>query len=253
VEAGQFTRVPKRKVSDEIFLMLQEKIFLGELKAGEKLPPERELSSKLGVTRVPLREALKRLQAMNLIEVRHGDGIYVLDYEKNAGSEFLMSVIQCGLPLEKRILHSILEFRLIVVPELFRLAAANAKQEHIDRLEEIVAAQRGALNDRQRMMELDFEFHTEVTRASGNLFAQLLYNTLRPVYLTLSQKFFEALPDMSVVPENADRAVQAIKDRDGERLAAQARFLLQLVDEFMLSEFAEDVVPNTAASREEAH
>ncbi|MBK7994906.1 MAG: FadR family transcriptional regulator [Blastocatellia bacterium] len=69
METTNFFPMVKRKVSDEIFLMLQEKIFLGVLKAGEKLPPERELSRQLGVTRVPLREALKRLQAMKLVEV----------------------------------------------------------------------------------------------------------------------------------------------------------------------------------------
>ena len=118
METTNFFPMVKRKVSDEIFLMLQEKIFLGVLKAGEKLPPERELSRQLGVTRVPLREALKRLQAMKLVEVRHGDGIYILDYQRNGSFEFLMSVIQSGLPLEKKLVQSVLEFRLIVLPKM---------------------------------------------------------------------------------------------------------------------------------------
>ena len=147
MEIREFPRMPRRKVSDEIFLMLQEKIFLGELKPGEKLPPERELSRQLGVTRVPLREALKRLQAMKLIEVRHGDGIYILDYERHASFDFLMSVIQCGLPLEQRVVRSMLEFRMLVVPELFRLAARNAMPEHIEKLEELIEQERAAGND----------------------------------------------------------------------------------------------------------
>jgi GntR family transcriptional regulator, transcriptional repressor for pyruvate dehydrogenase complex len=173
---------------------------------------------------------------MKLIEVRHGDGIYVLDYEQHASFEFLMSVIQCGLPLEQRIVRSVLEFRKLVVPELFRLAAENAKPENLARLEEIVERERAAIDDWQHMMELDFEFHTEVARASGNLFAQLLYNSLRPVYLTLSSKFFQAIPDLRVVPQNAERAVQAIREKDGETIAANTRYLLQLVNDFMLQE-----------------
>ncbi|MEW6733467.1 MAG: FadR/GntR family transcriptional regulator [Acidobacteriota bacterium] len=244
VEAERFPRVPRRKVSEEIFLMLQEKIFLGELKPGEKLPPERELSRQLGVTRVPLREALKRLQALKLVEVRHGDGIYVLDYQEHASIDFLMSVIQSGLPLEKRIVRSVLEFRLLVVPELFRMAATNATPEHIERLEAIVAEQRTMQEDRTRMMELDFKFHTEMARASGNIFAQLLYNSLRPVYLTISAHFFQAIPDLQQVIRNSEIVLDALRRRDGETLANNTRYFLALVNDFMLNELAQNFEPS---------
>jgi GntR family transcriptional regulator, transcriptional repressor for pyruvate dehydrogenase complex len=244
VEVSHFPRMPRRKVSDEIYLMLQEKIFLGELKPGEKLPPERELSRQLGVTRVPLREALKRLQAMKLIEVRHGDGIYILDYERHASFDFLMSVIQCGLPLEKRIVRSVLEFRALVVPELFRLAAHNALPEHIKKLEDIIEQERAAGDDRHRMIELDFEFHTEMARASGNLFAQLLYNSLRPVYLMLSAKYFEALPDLQQVPRHAEIVLNALKERDGDTLARNTRYFLELSNDFMLQDAEQDREPS---------
>lgn len=234
METDNFPRMVRRKVSDEIFLMLQEKIFLGALKPGEKLPPERELSRQLGVTRVPLREALKRLQAMKLVEVRHGDGIYVLDYQSTGSFEFLMSVIQSGLPLEKKLVKSVLEFRLMVVPELFRVAAKNATEENIKKLEEIVAKQREAGNDRKRLMELDFEFQTEMARASGNLFAQLLYNSLKPVYLTLSAQFFQAIPDPESIPTHAELLINALKTRDGDTLARNTRYFLELANAFML-------------------
>ncbi|MBN8724479.1 MAG: FadR family transcriptional regulator [Acidobacteria bacterium] len=235
METTNFFPMVKRKVSDEIFLMLQEKIFLGVLKAGEKLPPERELSRQLGVTRVPLREALKRLQAMKLVEVRHGDGIYILDYQSNGSFEFLMSVIQSGLPLEKKLVQSVLEFRLIVVPELFRLAAKNATEESIKKLEVIVEQEKLSCNDRDKLMELDFEFHTEVARASGNVFAQLLYNSLRPVYLTLSKKFFQTIPDLKQVPIQAESVVASLKNRDADKLARDTRYFLELVNDFMLA------------------
>lgn len=235
METEQFTPVAKRKVSDEIFLMLQEKIFLAILKPGEKLPPERELSRQLGVTRVPLREALKRLQAMNLIEVRHGDGIYVLDYQSNGSFEFLMSVIQSGLPLEQRLVKSLLEFRLIVVPELFRLAAKNATEENVKKLEEIVEKEKQSYSNRTRLMELDFEFQTEIARASGNLFAQLLYNSLRPVYLTLSSQFFQAVPEPEQIPVHAELVLNALKARDGDTLARTTRYFLELANEFMVT------------------
>jgi len=235
LETEQFLPVARRKVSDEIFLMLQEKIFLGALKPGEKLPPERELSRQLGVTRVPLREALKRLQAMKLIEVRHGDGIYVLDYQSNGSFEFLMSVIQSGLPLEHRLVKSLLEFRLIVVPELFRLAAKNATKENIKKLEEIIEKERQDSSNRNRLMELDFEFHTEVARASGNLFAQLLYNSLRPVYLTLSAQFFQTIPDPQQIPIQAEMVLAALKAKDGDTLARNTRYFLELANDFMIA------------------
>lgn len=240
MEAVQFPRMPRRKVSDEIFLMLQEKIFLGELKPGEKLPPERDLSKQLGVTRVPLREALKRLQAMKLVEVRHGDGIYILDYERHASLEFITSVILSGLPINHYIVRSVLEFRMLLMPELFRLAAKNATPENIKRLEELNEQMRHVGENRDRITDLDFEFNYEIARASGNLFAQLLFNSMHPVYLKLSEQFFSALPGVEQVVRNNEAILKLIREHDGDTLARNTRFFLELSNDFMLSQMTAD-------------
>ena len=68
---------------------LMRDIFFRKLKPGEKLPSERELADSMNVDRTTLRVALKQLEAMQLLEIRRGDGIYVKDFLKNAGIDFL--------------------------------------------------------------------------------------------------------------------------------------------------------------------
>src|SRR5262249_20384187 len=117
-------------------------------------------------------------------------------------------------------------------------AAQNTRPEHIKKLQEIVDQERAAGGDRRRMMELDFEFQTEIARASGNLFAQLLYNSLKPVYMMLSAKFFDAIPDPQQVPVNAQVVIELLKARDGDNLVRNTRYFLEMVNEFMLRELS---------------
>jgi GntR family transcriptional regulator, transcriptional repressor for pyruvate dehydrogenase complex len=77
-----FKNVQQRKLGDQVIQQLQEKISLGELKPGDKIPTEAELMSMFGVGRSTIREAVRVLVNAGLLEVRQGDGTYVLDRTK---------------------------------------------------------------------------------------------------------------------------------------------------------------------------
>lgn len=74
---------------ERVINILIRKIFSRELKPGDKLPPERQLAKDIHVDRASLRIALKNMELMNVLTIRHGDGIYVRDYMKGASIDFL--------------------------------------------------------------------------------------------------------------------------------------------------------------------
>jgi len=82
--------IPRLSVPDHVFAQLREAILLGRYRPGERLPPQRALAAELEVNMASVREALKRLEQLRLVEVRHGDATRVLDWRRSGGLEALV-------------------------------------------------------------------------------------------------------------------------------------------------------------------
>ena len=80
----------RTSVPDQVFALLREAILSGRYRPGERLPPQRALAAELAVNMASIREALKRLQQLRLVEVRHGDATRVLDWRRSGGLEALV-------------------------------------------------------------------------------------------------------------------------------------------------------------------
>jgi len=83
--AGPLTR---SRLHEEIVTVIQKQIMSGRIAAGDKLPTERELAENFQVNRATVREALRKLENLDLVEIRHGDGLYVKIIWKAAISTF---------------------------------------------------------------------------------------------------------------------------------------------------------------------
>jgi len=89
-------------VSDQVFGGLLESLLAGRYAAGEKLPTQRTLAADLGVTMSSLREALKRLEQMGLIEVRHGDAMRVRNWREHGGLDVIAHLRVCSPTCSRR-------------------------------------------------------------------------------------------------------------------------------------------------------
>lgn len=160
-------------------------VLSGEMAPGEVLPSERRLAEVLGVSRPVVREALKRLTAAGLVEVRQGDATTVRDYRRHAGLDLLPSLLLRGGDhadeLDLAVVRSILEARLHNGPKVAELAAerggpqaAGLLDGAVDALaaeEEPVERQRAALT-----------FWDHVVDAADSIVFRLMFNTLRATY-----------------------------------------------------------------------
>ena len=184
----QLQPIEKRRLSETIVEELRKRILGGEWKPGDFLPPERELSQTLGVTRVSLREALRMLEQESLIETRHGEGSQVRDFTESAGLGVLKHLVKLGLP-SPELLRSTLEFRAILGTELTRLAAQKAGADDIEALAAIIAAEERDIDNPSAVQRWDFLFFERLAVASRNQLIKFLMNTIREPYLQQGDLF----------------------------------------------------------------
>jgi GntR family transcriptional regulator, transcriptional repressor for pyruvate dehydrogenase complex len=215
-------RVEKVRLSDRIVTQLRTHILQGEWKPGEFLPPERELSTQLGVTRVSLREALRILEQEELIETRHGEGSLVRDFTRDAGMSALKYLAEMDLP-QGDILRSALEVRVMIGAELVRAAALRASEADMAALEALIQEERSLMNDRAAVQRCDFQFYDLLAQSSGNIILKFLMNSVRETYLLQAHLFAELIGEPHEVIAYHEQLLRAIRRRDSARAARLAR------------------------------
>ena len=153
-------------VTDEAITKIKAMLISGELKAGDRIPPEKELSERLGLSRSSLREAVKALELARVLDVRRGDGTYVTSLEPAILMEtmsFVVDLHQEGAATE------LLEVRRILEPGSASLAARRITQNAAAELRARVAAvaEDSSVED---LIAHDLQFHALVAKASGNAY-----------------------------------------------------------------------------------
>ncbi len=161
-------------VTDEAILKIKEMLLSGELGPGDRLPPEKELSEKLGLSRSSLREAVKALELIRVLDVRRGDGTYVTSLEPRLLLEAMSFVV--ALHEDSSILE-LFEVRRILEPAAAALAARRCGPEDIARLREMVEIIEidTAVED---LVAHDLEFHGAINDLAGNGYLSSLLSSL---------------------------------------------------------------------------
>jgi len=157
-------------VADDLVARLRRMIFDGELAAGARLPPERELQAALGVSRVSVREALHQLELQGLVDRRPGRGTVVVAPDRSDRAATLLA----RLTAADRDLLELMDLRAAIEPPIAARAAARATAADVRELRELVE-EMDRTSAVERVTELDEAFHAAIARATHNpLFAQLL-------------------------------------------------------------------------------
>jgi GntR family transcriptional repressor for pyruvate dehydrogenase complex len=157
-----------RPAYETIAAKITELITSDDLKPGDRLPTEHELSEQLGVSRTVVREAVKVLVATGRVYTRRGSGLYVANKASSSATTMLDSLTP-GDPIE---VISLYEFRLTLEPQAARLAAERITPHELRELRELVALnQRSAeAQQRQQWSESDAAFHRMIAQATHNPF-----------------------------------------------------------------------------------
>lgn len=161
-------------VTDEAIEKIKGMIVTGALRPGDRLPKEADLASDLGLSRNSLREAVKALSLINILDVRQGDGTYVTSLEPPLLLEALNFIVDFHQD------NTVLEFlavRRILEPAAVAMAATRIAEDEIAALRGLVDGL-GEAPDIDKLVASDLEFHRRITAASGNSVLQSLLDTL---------------------------------------------------------------------------
>jgi GntR family transcriptional regulator, transcriptional repressor for pyruvate dehydrogenase complex len=142
----------------------------GRLKQGDRLPPESELSGTFKVSRSTVREALRTLESLKLVQSRQGEGTYVL----KSNEEAFVQPLAAALFHDLEDLHEIFLIRKIFEPHIAGLAAENATPEEIEEMATIIIKQQEAVAAGRSIVQEDFDFHELLARMSKSRSLQRL-------------------------------------------------------------------------------
>ncbi|WP_166979982.1 FadR/GntR family transcriptional regulator [Paramicrobacterium fandaimingii] len=161
-------------VTDEAILKIKSMITSGELRPGDRLPPEKELSDRLGLSRSSMREAVKALDVIRVLDVKRGDGTYVTSLEPRLLLEAMSFVVD--LHDDDSVLE-LFQVRRILEPAATALAALNMTPETVADLRDKI----GSIDDAttvENLVDHDIDFHSAIVGASGNSYLATLIDSL---------------------------------------------------------------------------
>jgi GntR family transcriptional repressor for pyruvate dehydrogenase complex len=222
-QPDSLTPVVRTTLTADICRKMVSQLIRGTWAEGEKIPAERELCLKLGVGRASLREALKALEIMGMIETRLGDGTYVCK-RSDFFSRPLLWAIASSSEADTR---ELIEARMLIEVELAGLAAEHATEKNLEELAGHLDRMTKASKTPPEFVQADVDFHLAIGRAASN---SILMNALQLIRNLLQQWILGAVA-VKGVPEKAcaqhQRVLAAIRKKDGAAARREMRKHLQ--------------------------
>jgi GntR family transcriptional regulator, transcriptional repressor for pyruvate dehydrogenase complex len=219
-------RVNRRSVPEDVFEQIVSEVLSGEIQPGEPLPSERRLAEVLGVSRPAVREALKRLTAVGLVEVRQGDATTVRDFRHHAGLDLLPRLLIRDGELDLSVVRSILETRLHNGPKVAELAARRRRPQ-LGALIDDVLQKLAVEDDPVERQRLALTFWDHVVDGADSITFRLMYNTLRATYEPALDALATVMADEVGRPAAYRKLADAIAAGDPERASKAAQDLLE--------------------------
>ena len=217
------TAVQRSLVSDQVFRILCQDVLSGRYEPGDRLPTQRRLAADLGVNMASVREAVKRLEQLRLVESRQGEGMRVRDWRADGGLDVIAHVLFRAGGLDAHTLAALLEARRLMLAEVARLAAERRTDEEARRLLEL-ADRLAEAADGAAAQAIDFAFFSEMAEAARNIVFVLVMNSIRQLYFERAELFGAVVAGREeLVPlyRRAARAVEARKPAAAGRAVAE--------------------------------
>src|SRR5918997_1305764 len=211
-----FGTVSRDALPDQIAARLIDLITERRLKAGDRLPPERELAASMGVSRSSLREALRALAMLGVAEMRHGDGTYLTSLEAHS----LMRPVGLVLALSDSGLAELFEARKLVEPGLAALAAERITDADAAELRRCAEASSAALEDPEAFMFADIELHAKIARAASNAVLERLLDSIAGMGIASRRRTGRLAPVREQSARDHQQIAAAIAAHDPQEASA---------------------------------
>jgi GntR family transcriptional repressor for pyruvate dehydrogenase complex len=201
MENSFLTPIARTTVTSDVCRKLVSHLVRGDWQEGERIPSERELGKLLGVGRASLREALKALEIMGMVESRVGNGTFVCNRSEFLSRPMLWSITGS----DQTQVHELIEARRLMEGELASLAAQRGTPEDLKEIAQYLDRMEHGIENMELFLDADLEFHFAIGQAAHN---RLLLNAVQLIRNLMRQWIGETLR----VPKTAPEALRQHKD-----------------------------------------
>ena len=221
-----FTRIETLSLTDLFVQQIENMILSGELTVGELLPPARELSLRMGVSRPVISAGLVELEKLGFVEIRPRQGVYVCDYRRKGTMETLVAIMRYnGGALRQNEVRSLLETREAMESLCMKLVCERVNTGELEQLSPILDSIRDAKSPEEAAEQV-FCFHHELAVLSGNVLMPLLYYSFHPQSVYLWSLYCKR-SGIQKLYQIKLRLYSALLNRDVDSALEQTRSIMQ--------------------------
>lgn len=201
--------VTRTRAHEEVAGQLRELLQRGAIRAGDRLPPERDLAQRFHVSRATIRQALSALHSSGLVESRVGEGTFVLS--AGSGVPQLATVLRTA----NASLAEQLGLRRLIEPQVAQLAGEHAQEYDLDELAQYVSLQQARLREGVPFVDEDSAFHLAIARATKNTLLVKMVEGVHELLRDSREHSLRAAGGMRRSLEGHQHILDAIRDHNG--------------------------------------
>ncbi len=209
-----FSELSQDSPGDKIIIQIRQLITSGQLKPGDRLPPERKLAEKLGVGRTAVREAIRKLEFYGILKTLPQSGTVV----SGMGLPALEGLITDVLKLERSDFKDLVETRVILESNSARLAAERRTEEDIEEMQAALEAYEKKMKNGENAVEEDLLFHLKIAEASKNAVLKSLMLIITPDIIKqfITYRVCDKKTELKALKDHQS-ILRAIISKDGEK------------------------------------
>ena len=211
-----FSQIGNLSTTVAAITQIEALIRRGELRPGDRMPPERELAELLGVSRPTVREALRALSILGIVRSRHGSGNYLGSLDEQALHEPLRWLLTLSLPAQD--VDAVLEFRTVLESGLARLAAERISDEALARLRDLLGELDAAKSD-EEVLRADMKMHAVIAEEANNPMLLWMLNAAVELNVAARSRTVRVPGVKGKVAADQRAIVEALENRDGNEAA----------------------------------
>ena len=230
-----FSSIKTTRASDEISKQIKSAIFLEHIKTGDRLPSEMELAETFTISRTTVREALRMLEQEGFITIKQG--IKGGSYVREADFSPIVNSITHMLKLKKITLANLTEARLIIEPEISRIAAMESNEQDIKKMEEALAGLRRVVEKKERSTATNVNFHRIIGEGCKNPVLYFINNSLLNLLQENLSKLYLELERNCIILEQHVQIYEAIKARQAEKAYSEMKKHILTVQQIMKDDY----------------
>lgn len=224
-----FAPLERQSLSDRLARQIRGTIQGGNFRRGDRLPPIMEMARRFGVGHPTIREALKKLEAMGVVDIRHGSGVFVT----RSDDLLVLASPEHSGTLTKKLLLDLIRARMPLELQAVADAVHTASAEHLAEMRRLLIEAGANIYDDERLNTANMGFHHQIARASGNVVLAQLLNALHDLFSDEQRMILGIGADRQRDLEEHLAILDAVEQRDEARAVELMRSHLEGVKELI--------------------